>query len=142
MLDVKIKLLNSDARIPCQMTAGASGYDVFCVEDKELYPGQSCKLATGISVEIPRGYEGQLRIRSSLSKQKIILLNGVGTIDSDYRGEIMIPLLHNGNVPFHINKYDRVAQLVFTKVTYINFIKTDELSKTIRGKKGFGSTGQ
>lgn len=141
MLDVKIKLLNSKAKIPCKMSEGASGYDIFCTDAIRLYPNQSCMLSTGVSMEIHKGYEGQLRIRSSLSKHKIILLNGVGTIDSDYRGEIMVPLFHNGNIPFDINKGDRIAQLVFTKVEDVNFIRTNKLSETKRGKKGFGSTG-
>jgi dUTP pyrophosphatase len=97
---------------------------------------------TGLFLEIPLGYEGQVRARSGLSiKNGITLVNCVGTIDSDYRGELKIPIINLGDEPFEIKKGDRIAQLIVTKYEQVLWEETKEIEESSRGHGGFGSTG-
>ena len=104
--------------------------------------GQRALIPTGIYLEIPEGYEVQIRARSGLAiKRGIGLVNGIGTIDSDYRGEVKIALINWGDEPFVINNGERVAQMVAARYEKVEFTVADELSETERGSGGFGHTG-
>lgn len=127
-------------------TVGSSGYDI--ASDQEefvLEPGQIVKVNTGIRLEIPIDYEAQIRSRSGLGSRGIAVAQGVGTIDADYRGEIIVPLINHGFTPHRVSPGDRIAQLVFAEVgfpTVLVIDEVDELSDTQRGEGGFGSTGK
>jgi dUTP pyrophosphatase len=139
---VKIKKASPDVPAPAYQTLGSAGCDIHASEDVLVW-SKSCKLVpTGLSMEIPDGYECQIRPRSSLAlKHGVIVFNTPSTIDSDYRGELFILLHNTRDVPFSVKKGDRVAQLVFAPVTRAEFVTVDELSKTERGEGGWGSTG-
>lgn len=130
--------------IPQYQTKSSSGCDLYADIDKEivLKPGDFCTVSTGIRLEIPEGYEAQVRPRSGLAKDYGIgIMNSPGTIDADYRGEIKVILFNFGKRPFKIQKKDRIAQLVFHRVWHAAFELVDSLNKTKRGKGGFGHTG-
>jgi dUTP pyrophosphatase len=134
--------------LPSYETTGAAGADVRAsLESKDtlvIKPGERVLVPTGISMEIPMGYEVQVRPRSGMSfKTSLMVLNSPGTIDSDYRGEVKIILGNLGTKDEVINHGDRVAQLVLAPVTQAHYIVTEsELSETARGSGGFGSTGK
>lgn len=143
MIPVKIKI-SSSAKIPEYQSKGSSGSDIFAyLEDSvKLEPGDIALISTGISIEIPQGYEAQIRPRSGLAfKNGITILNTPGTIDSDYRGEIGIILANFGKEPFIIENGMRIAQMVFCRVYTGIFIEVDEISATKRNDGGFGHTG-
>ncbi len=144
MLKIK-KLENAkDLPLPKYQTELAAGFDLYAnvQEDFVLKAGSFGSVSVGICVEIPKGFEGQVRGRSGLAfKHGIGLVNGVGTIDADYRGEIAVALMNNSDIDFVIKRGDRVAQLVISKVEMVNIEEVDELSETVRGEGGFGSTG-
>lgn len=157
MVEIKVKT-NSGVQLPKYETNGAVGLDIranqysYCNEASIncdfpddgviIRPMDRILIKTGLFLEIPEGYEAQVRPRSGLAlKYGITIVNSPGTIDSDYRGEIGVILLNTGNKPFTINKGDRIAQLVFNKIERINLINTDELSITKRGSGGYNSTG-
>ncbi len=151
MIDVKVKKLShydESFPLPSYETTGAAGADVRASlgtgEKLLLKPGERVLVPTGLSMEIPHGYEIQVRPRSGLSfKTGLMVLNSPGTIDSDYRGEVKIILGNLGTKEEIINHGDRVAQLVLAPVTQARYvITTDELSETVRGSGGFGSTGK
>lgn len=136
---------NSNNELPGYKTNGSSGIDLKAYIDSAivLKPGDRVLVPTGLFMSIPEGYEGQIRGRSGLALMNgITLANGVGTIDSDYRGEIKIILINLGTEEFQINSGDRVAQMIFTKYETIKFNQVEELETTIRGKGGFGHTGK
>ena len=143
---IKIKKLRDNAQIPQYQTAGAAGADlVFAPENRHavamLDPTDRFLLETGLSVEIPPGYEIQIRPRSGLAnKYGVTVLNTPGTIDSDYRGEIKVLLVNLGDTPAIINPGDRIAQMVVAMVPRAMFVET-ELEDSVRGTGGFGSTG-
>jgi dUTP pyrophosphatase len=141
-LVVKMKCFSESARLERQ-SQGSSGFDIFAVQDIRLGPGRYGMVPTGIGLEIPKGFEAQIRPRSGLAaKQGITVLNSPGTIDSDYRGEINVILINHSEYPFMLRAGDRVAQLVFQKVVSdVCFDKVEALSDTDRGSGGFGSTG-
>jgi dUTP pyrophosphatase len=130
--------------LPRYMTEGSSGMDLFASleEDVLLLPGQRKLIPTGICVAIPEGYEGQIRPRSGLAIQKGIgIVNGPGTIDSDYRGEIGVLLIHFGEDPFTIRNGERIAQMVISRVFRPILVEVDDLPPTRRQEGGFGHTG-
>ena len=145
MVRVKIKKLHQDAVIPQYQTKGAAGFDFHAIEDMEISPRQTVLVKTGLSMEIPEGYELQVRPRSGMSlKTKIRVANAPGTVDSDYRGEICIIMENIGmlaSFPYQIKKGDRIAQGVICPVYQAAFIE-EELSETERGEGGFGSSGK
>jgi len=127
--------------LPKYMTEGASGMDLIANEDVVIAPHTWALVGTGLYLEIPEGYEGQIRPRSSLAlKYGLTVLNAPGTIDSDYRGEIKVILINFGDKEISINKGDRIAQLVFAKVERVEFVPRLGSSFTVRGDGGFGST--
>ncbi len=142
---VKFLKLHPDAVIPEYQTNGSSGMDLsaYLNEPLELKPMERRLIPTGLKMELPEGYEAQVRPRSGMSiKHGITLINCVGTIDEDYRGEICVPVVNLSNETYTINNRDRIAQMIISPVTkaIAQEIK-EELSVTSRGSGGFGSTG-
>ena len=145
MVKVLIKKLYPSIQLPSYKTDGASGMDLmaFLENPINLEPGKSCLVPTGLSVAFPKEYEIQIRPRSGLAaKNNIGVLNTPGTIDSDYRGELKIILFNHGSKNFIINNNDRVAQMVLTPIVKMKLEETNELPESLRGKRGFGSTGK
>ena len=145
MAKVLIKKLNPKVELPAYKTSGASGMDLmaFIEQPIKLTPSSSCLIPTGLSVAFSEDYEIQIRPRSGLAaKNSITILNTPGTIDSDYRGEIKIILFNHSDKEFIINNKDRIAQMVLVPVIKIELEETDDLTDTLRGKNGFGSTGK
>ena len=133
------------ASAPEYKTAGAAGADIRALlgEARTLEPGERFACPTGIRIELPDGWEAQVRPRSGLALEKgITCLNSPGTIDSDYRGEIKVILINLGREKAAIEPGERIGQLVFAPVTRAVFEKADSLSASSRGEKGFGSTGR
>lgn len=146
--DIRIRVLRdpiaADLPLPCLMTEGAAAADLRAALEAPftLDPGKRALINTGLRIEIPRGYEGQVRPRSGLAiKNGITLLNSPGTIDSDYRGLLQVILINLGTEPFTIHHGDRIAQLVIAPVTRAVFTDAQMLSDTERGDGGFGSSG-
>ena len=134
----------SDLALPSYATEGAVGIDIAAAIDKPrcLQPGAIMAIPTGFAIELPTGYEAQIRPRSGLAlKHGVTIANAPGTIDSDYRGEIAVILLNNGNQSFTITRGMRIAQMVFAAVTIVTPIEVDDLDETERAAGGFGSTG-
>ncbi len=141
---INIKKLNEHAIIPTYGSEYAAGADLYaCIDDTvTFHPGQTILIPTGIAMEIPAGYAGLIYARSGLaSKKGLAPANKVGVIDADYRGEIMVALHNHGTSPVSIEPGERIAQLVITPYITGIFNEVNELSDTIRGTGGFGSTG-
>jgi len=143
LIRLKIKKLSQLAHIPAYQTEEAAGFDLHSVQNIVLKPAQRALVGTGLSMEIPKGYEIQIRPRSGLAyKHGISVLNSPGTIDSDYRGEIKVLLINHSNEDFEIKVGERIAQAVIQRVIQAVFEEVEELGKTKRGEGGFGSTGK
>jgi dUTP pyrophosphatase len=129
--------------LPRRQTAGAAGYDVSSAEpDFTLQPLERRVVRTGLALAIPTGYEAQVRPRSGLAVQHgLTLPNAPATIDSDYRGELLIPLINLGTTPVVVARGTRIAQLVFQRVEHLELVEVSELPPSARGGGGFGSTG-
>lgn len=142
---VKVKIINKSKNdIPKYQTENSAGVDIRASHDEDLVlkAGEFKLVSTGIYLEIPSSYEVQIRARSGLSiKHGIGLVNGIGTIDSDYRGEIKVPLINFSKEDFTIENGMRIAQMVLSKYEKIDFEEVDELSDSERQDGGFGSTG-
>ena len=144
MVKVFIKKNKESAIIPTRASGGSAGYDLYaCINDQILLHKNEIQIIpTGISLLIPNGYEGQVRPRSGLaSKYGITLPNSPGTIDSDYRGEIKVPLINLINSSFYIKPRMRIAQILIKKTEEIDFVLAKNLTSTNRGENGFGSSG-
>ncbi len=143
---LSIKIINqSTNELPAYATLGSSGMDIraFISETLVLQPSERVLVPTGLFVEIPLGYEIQIRPRSGLAiKQGITCLNTPGTIDADYRGEIKVILINLSKEPQTILPADRIAQMVVQKVEQVQWISVSELNESERGSGGFGSTGK
>jgi dUTP pyrophosphatase len=145
MIEIKLSRLPHGEGLPLPRYASedAVGLDVTAAEELVLQPGERNAVATGFAIEIPRGYEVQVRPRSGLAiKHGITCLNTPGTIDSDYRGEVKVILVNLGQEPFEVRRGERIAQLVPAPVLRANFVEAGELGETERGSGGFGSTGR
>ena len=143
-IPVKIHKLNLNARLPVRSSEQAAGYDVYACCDSEiiLNRGSIHAIGTGIAVEIPNGYHISIRARSGLAlKHGLTPINTPGTIDSDYRGEIFVPLINLGPADFTIRNGERIAQLLIEKTYLIEWLEVNELNDTKRSGGGFGSTG-
>ncbi|NLJ57394.1 MAG: dUTP diphosphatase [Tissierellia bacterium] len=142
---MKIKIVNkSPFKLPEYETKGSAGVDLqaFLETPIVLKPMERALVPTGLFIELPESYEAQIRARSGLAiKHGISLVNGIGTIDSDYRGEIKIILINLGKEDFTINNGDRIAQMVITKHEQAEFELVEDLNETERGAGGFGHTG-
>lgn len=144
MIQIKVRKLDPKAQVPRYMSAGAAGCDVMaCLETpRVIAPSGRDAIPTGLSVEIPFGYEIQVRPRSGLAfKQGLTVVNAPGTIDSDYRGEVKVLVINLGLEPVTVAPGDRIAQLVLQKVDQMTFVESETLNETARGVGGFGSTG-
>ena len=131
-----------DLEMPSYQTPGAAGMDVRAAQERTLEPSETALIPTGFSMEIPAGFEAQLRPRSGLAaKHGITLLNSPGTIDHDFRGEVQIILTNLGCKPFHVHRGDRIAQMVIARVERAQVEIVAQLSPTERGSGGFGHTG-
>ena len=130
--------------LPSYASSGSAGMDLRAAveEDVAVSPGERCQIPTGLIIELPDGWEGQVRPRSGLAlRHGVTLLNTPGTIDSDYRGEIRVIVVNLGSEVFRIGRGDRIAQLVVAPVSQVVLSETDSLASTGRGDGGFGSTG-
>lgn len=143
-LTVKIKKLKQNAIIPSYQTNQSAGMDLHACIDEPIViqPLERALIPTGLSIELPDGYESQLRARSGMAlKYGITMANGIGTIDADYRGEYGVMVFNISNQPFTIEPDMRIAQLVINKYEQVLWQEVDEMSETERGAGGFGSTG-
>lgn len=143
---VKVKKVSENAILPARMTKGSAGFDLYsCIDGMPaiLPNGGVLLIPTGIALELPEGYEAQLRPRSGLAmKELITILNSPATIDSDYRGEIKVLLINHGPNAFYVEHGMRIAQLVISKFEQPDFELVSELESTERNADGFGSTGK
>ena len=142
---LRVKKLDERAIIPTYGSANAAGADLYAVLDENvtLLPGETKLIKTGLAYEIPEGYVGLLFARSGLStKQGLAPATKVSVIDSDYRGELMVPLHNHSQVERTIASGDRIAQMVFTPYIMADFEVVDQLEDSVRGEGGFGSTGK
>jgi len=141
---IKIKRLSADAQLPeyAHGSAEDAGLDIRALEDIVLAPGIACAVRTGLAIELPPGYEAQVRPRSGLAlKHSITLPNAPATIDPGYRGEIRVIMLNLGDEPYAVRKGDRIAQMVIARYQAVEWDE-GELSDTRRGVAGFGSSGR
>jgi dUTP pyrophosphatase len=144
MLKVKIVRLNKQASLPVYATAHAAGMDISaCIDEPiTLEPFTTALIPSGFALELPEGYEAQLRPRSGLALRSMISLpNTPATIDADYRGEVKVILINYGKEPFIVRHGDRIAQMVIARVEQVRFEEVEELGSTVRGEGGFGHTG-
>ena len=144
MVPIKFTKLNARANPPKYMSTGAAGCDIVALLDEpmDLRPMERAAVPTGLAVEIPLGYEIQVRPRSGLSLKKgLTVVNAPGTIDSDYRGEIKVLLVNLSHENVRIESGERIAQLVIAKVEQMTWTQVESLSETARDAGGFGSTG-
>lgn len=134
----------ADLPVPAYETPHSAGLDLRAalIEPMDLHPGERKLIPTGLKIAVPVGFEAQVRPRSGLAiKQGITMLNSPGTIDADYRGEVMVIAINHGQETVRFNHGDRIAQLVVAPVIQVSIRKVEELDATVRGEGGFGSTG-
>lgn len=139
-MEIRIKKVNPLAKIPKYETIGAAGFDLASVEEVVVPPKSRTVVKTGLVVDIPQGFEIQIRGRSGLTLKTETIVH-FGTIDSDYLGEIGVIMINTGDTPYTIKRGDRIAQGVLAPVARANFIEGDVLKVTKRGSGGYGSTG-
>lgn len=142
MEELKIKRISKEAKLPEYAHEGDAGLDLFSIDDVIILPSE-CKLVkTGIQIELPSNTEAQIRPRSGLAlKNQITVINSPGTIDEGYRGEIGVILINHGKNKFKVEKGMKIAQMVIKPVLKVSIKEVIELTHTIRGEGGFGSTG-
>ena len=143
-MQIKVLKKNPAAKLPSYATPGASGLDLHACIPHPIYlqPGVRFTCPTGIGMEIPDGFEGQVRPRSGWSKKHGVTVNNApGTVDSDFTGEICVILINHGDEAFKIEPGDRIAQLVICPVQRVELVESESLTETERGEGGFGSTG-
>lgn len=142
-VNVHIKLLDPELPAPAYAKPGDAGADLRSRIDFELEPGERALVPTGVVIALPEGYVGLVHPRSGLAtKNGITIVNAPGTVDSGYRGELMVTLLNTDKTKsFHVQRGDRIAQLVIQKYEHATFTVVDELEQTERGSSGFGSSG-
>ncbi|MBQ2062952.1 MAG: dUTP diphosphatase [Firmicutes bacterium] len=141
---MNVRIITKSGQLPAYETDGSAGMDLraYLEEPVTLAPMERALIPTGLYLAVPQGYEAQVRARSGLAvKHGIGLVNGIGTIDSDYRGEVKVALINWGSEPFTIENGDRIAQLVIAAYERVTWEETDSLDETERGAGGFGHTG-
>ncbi len=141
---MEVRIKTKSGALPAYETEGSAGMDLRADLGQAvcLQPGERALIPTGLSIELPPGYEAQVRARSGLAiRHGIGLVNGVGTIDSDYRGEIKVPIINLGQEPITVQHGDRIAQMVIARYERITWEPVDALGETERGTGGFGHTG-
>lgn len=137
----RVLVTADESQIPTQGSKGAAGYDLFSNVDIEVPAEGKAMIATGIQLEIPMGVYGHVMPRSGLAVKHHLGV-GAGVIDSDYRGVVSVVLFNHGKEAFGVKKGDRIAQMIFKDYVKVDFVRQSELSETVRGEAGFGSTGQ
>ena len=145
MVKVNIKKLNENATVPTYGSQFSAGADLYACNEEPIVikPHQTVLVKTGIALEIPAGYAGLIYARSGIAtKRGLAPANKVGVVDSDYRGEVMVALHNHSSIVQEIEPNERIAQLVVTPFLKVDFCETDELTDTVRGEGGFGSTGK
>lgn len=141
-MKIKIKKLNPEAIIPHYEHEGDAGMDVYSCESYILKPGERRLISTGLSFEIPKGFEIQVRPKSGLAlNHGLTIPNSPGTLDSGYRGELKVILLNTSNINYEIKKGEKIAQIILARYEQAEIHLVSELSETSRGAGGFGSTG-
>lgn len=141
-LDVKVKLLCQGARVPAKAHPGDAGWDIYASEAADVGPGETRIIKTGIALEIPGGWYGQIKSRSGLGAKGLIVTAGV--VDSGYRGEVGVVVVNGNKGPegsFSFKPGDKIAQMVFLPVPDVEITMTEALNGSVRGQGGFGSTG-
>jgi dUTP pyrophosphatase len=142
-VDIQVKLLHPDARLPHRAHPGDAGSDLYSVEEVVIPPGERRGVGTGIALAIPPGYGGFVQPRSGLAfKHGIMLTNSPGLIDAGYRGELRVSMYNSGAEPFTVGIGERIAQLVVQRVEEPGFLPVEVLGDTSRGEGGFGSSGR
>ena len=144
-MNMRVKKLREKAVIPTYGSADAAGAALYACLDSAvtIEPGKTLFIPTGLAMEVPKGYAGLIYARSSLgSKRGLAPANKVGVVDSDYRGEVMVALHNHGTVSQTVESGERIAQLLITPVLAPAFVECEDLSDTLRGQGGFGSTGK
>lgn len=139
-MNILVKKYLADATVPTRARPGDSGLDLYAAEWVSIDPGQRRSVTTGIAIELPPGYEAQVRPRSGMTLAHGVVA-ALGTIDNGYRGTILVTLFNLSGSTFHVHRGDRIAQLVVAPVAYPVVVEADSLSDTERGPSGFGSTG-
>lgn len=143
IIRIGISREREDIPLPSYATPASSGVDLCAAESAVILPGVRIAVGTGLRLEIPEGFECQVRPRSGIALKKgVTVLNAPGTIDADYRGEVRVILVNHGEEPFTIEKGDRIAQMVLARVERLSWDEVSDLSETSRGSGGFGSTGK
>ena len=141
-MEVKVKKIHEDAKIPAYAHEGDSGMDLYSVEETVLQPNETKLVKTGLQIAVPKGFEAQVRPKSGLAaKFGITVLNTPGTVDSGYRGEVMVILINHGKEEYKIEKGKKIAQMVIAKVEEAKVEVVENLDDTTRKDGGFGSTG-
>ena len=142
MVQIKLKITDRKARIPTYATDGSSGFDFYCINEMLIPPNTWRMILPGFNVQLPEGYELQIRSRSGAAiDHGLIVLNQPGTVDSDYRGPLGIVIWNITNTAMTIEEGTRIAQGVVCPVVRAEFVQVEELTDTVRGSGGFGSTG-
>jgi dUTP pyrophosphatase len=142
-VQIDVKRLNPEARLPVRTHPGDAGADLFSVESLVIPPGERRDVGTGIAIAVPAGYGGFVQPRSGLAfKRGIMLVNSPGLIDAGYRGEVRVCVFNSGSEPFAVGVGERIAQLVIQRVEEPAFVEVSEMSETARGNGGFGSSGK
>lgn len=139
-IEVKIKKLHDDSKVPIYKTTQAAGFDIYSIEEVLLKANSTAKISTGFALEIPHGFYLRIEDRSGMAAKGIHKIGGI--VDSDYRGEVFVVLHNTTNQDYQIEKHDRIAQGVVTPVSQANFNEASQLSETERDEGGFGSTGK
>jgi dUTP pyrophosphatase len=139
---LRVKKLNKDAKLPTKATPGSVCYDVYSTKRVLFSPMEKAIVPTGLSFKLPMDIGMDIRPRSGLASRGLIILNSPGTLDSDYRGELLISCMNLSNGNILVNKGDRIAQIRLFKDIYIEFNEVEDIGETRRGEGGFGSTGK
>lgn len=139
---VKIHRVDSEARMPLRATKTSAGFDIYSVEDVTLMSMIPTLIRTGLVFELSDNYEAQIRSRSGLALKGIVVANSPGTIDSDYRGHVRVLLINFNKEDYEVKRGDRIAQVVFQKLSDVELVEVSEVDETKRGSGGFGSTGK
>ncbi len=145
-MELRVKVLShgEGLPLPAYQTDGSAGFDLLAALSQPVIikPRQWMTIPTGIIIEVPRGFEGSVRGRSGNGvRHGISVVHGVGTVDSDYRGEVFAAMINHGDVGFMVRRGDRIAQVIISPVQRVAIVEVDDLTETARGDGGFGSTG-
>ena len=141
-MKLRVKKLSKDAELPAKATPGSVCYDVYSTKRVLFSPMEKAIVPTGLAFKLPRGIGMDLRPRSGLATRGLIILNSPGTIDGDYRGELLVSCMNLSNGNILVSKGDRIAQMRLFKEVYFEFEEVEDIGETKRGQGGFGSTGK